>query len=136
VLAILCAGAPAPGINSVIAAVTIEALNSSCSVLGIYEGFKQLKQGLSLTTPLTVDSVTRIYQSGGSILRTSKQQLKSSQEIDNALRVLEHHRVRYLVTIGVLSCAVCEAQCFCRIKSIVSKSFRFKLSSFYMFLHL
>ncbi len=35
----------APGINGVISSVTIEALNSGCTVLGIYEGFKQLKQG-------------------------------------------------------------------------------------------
>lgn len=38
VLAILVGGAPAPGINGVISSVTIEALNSGCSVLGIYEG--------------------------------------------------------------------------------------------------
>ncbi len=100
VLAVLCAGVPAPGVNGVISSVTIEALNSNCSVLGILEGFKQLKQGKSMVLSLDFDSVTRIYNKGGSILRTSKQQLKTIDEIDNCLRVLEHHRVRYLVTIG------------------------------------
>lgn len=90
----------APGINGVISSVTIEALNSGCTVLGIYEGFKQLKQGKSMVTSLEWDDVTRIYNTGGSILRTSKQQLTNAHDIDNCLRVLEHHRVRYLVTIG------------------------------------
>jgi len=100
VLGIVVGGAPAPGINGVISSVTIEALNSGCTVLGIYEGFKQLKQGKSMVTNLEWNDVTRIYNTGGSILRTSKQQLTTAAEIDNTLRVLEHHRVRYLVTIG------------------------------------
>lgn len=46
------------------------------------------------------NDVTRIYNTGGSMLRTSKQQLQTSVHVDNCLRVLQHHRVRYLVTIG------------------------------------
>ena len=41
-----------------------------------------------------------MMHAGGSILRTSKQQLSTPQHVDNCLRVLQHHRVRYLVTIG------------------------------------
>lgn len=88
------------GINGVISSVTIEALNHNCSVLGFFEGFKQLKAGRSMVTPLEWDVVTRIYNTGGSMLRTSKQQIKTAQELDNCIRVLQHHRVKYLVTIG------------------------------------
>src|SRR3989304_6194733 len=44
-LAILVGGGPAPGINAVIAAATIEARNHGCRVLGVYDGFKWLAQG-------------------------------------------------------------------------------------------
>lgn len=100
VLAILCGGAPAPGINGVISSMTIEALNSNCSVLGFFEGFKQLKQGKSMAMGIEFADVTRIHGTGGSMLRTSKQQLQNATHVDNCLRVLQHHRVRYLATIG------------------------------------
>ncbi len=44
-LAILCGGGPAPGINSVISAVTIEARNSGLDVIGIRDGFEHLIEG-------------------------------------------------------------------------------------------
>ena len=40
-LAIVVGGGPAPGINSVISAVVIEAINSGFKVLGVPEGFRQ-----------------------------------------------------------------------------------------------
>lgn len=100
VFAILCGGAPAPGINGVISSLTIEALNSNCSVIGFFEGFKQLRAGRSMAMSIEFNDVTRIYNTGGSLLRTSKQQLVTAAHVDNCLRVLQHHRVRYLVTIG------------------------------------
>ena len=42
VIAIICGGGPAPGINSVISAVTIEADRHGWDVLGIYDGFSRL----------------------------------------------------------------------------------------------
>jgi len=100
VVGILVGGSPAPGVNGVISAVTLEALNQSCTVIGFYEGFKQMKQGISMTTTLEAKDVSRIHDQGGSILRTSKRQVSTAKEVDNCLRVLEMHRVRYLVTIG------------------------------------
>ena len=44
-LAILVGGGPAPGINAVIAAATIEARNQGLEVLGCYDGFKWLVRG-------------------------------------------------------------------------------------------
>ena len=44
-LAIVCGGGPAPGINSVISSVTIEARNSGWNVYGVYDGFSRLGKG-------------------------------------------------------------------------------------------
>ena len=44
-LALLVGGGPAPGINGVISAVTIEAVNNNIQVFGILDGFKNLVQG-------------------------------------------------------------------------------------------
>ena len=41
---ILVGGGPAPGINGVIAAATIEAINEGCRVVGIYDGYQWLAQ--------------------------------------------------------------------------------------------
>ena len=42
ILAIVAGGGPAPGINGVISAATIEAINNGMNVIGIYNGFKWL----------------------------------------------------------------------------------------------
>ena len=44
-LGILVGGGPAPGINGVIGAATIEAINRGLDVFGIYDGFRWLCQG-------------------------------------------------------------------------------------------
>ena len=44
-LAILVGGGPAPGINGVISAVTIEGINQGFEVIGFRDGFKWLVQG-------------------------------------------------------------------------------------------
>jgi ATP-dependent phosphofructokinase / diphosphate-dependent phosphofructokinase len=71
-LGILVGGGPAPGINGVIHAATIEALNSGMEVIGIREGFKYLMEGRVVGDNLGFDDVTRIYSRGGSILYTSR----------------------------------------------------------------
>jgi len=71
-LGILVGGGPAPGINGVIHAATIEALNNGMEVVGIREGFRYLMEGKVVGQSLTLDDVTRIYSRGGSILYTSR----------------------------------------------------------------
>ena len=44
-LGILVGGGPAPGINGVIAAATIEGINNGFEVIGFRDGFKYLAQG-------------------------------------------------------------------------------------------
>jgi ATP-dependent phosphofructokinase / diphosphate-dependent phosphofructokinase len=72
-LGILCGGGPAPGINSVISAATIEARNSGWEVLGLLDGFEHLISGdVSRVQPLSITDVSRIHVLGGSILFTSR----------------------------------------------------------------
>src|ERR1700722_10259524 len=72
-LGILCGGGPAPGMNSVISAATIEARNSGWDVLGIMDGFEHLIEGrIEQARPLSITDVSRIHALGGSIIRTSR----------------------------------------------------------------
>jgi 6-phosphofructokinase len=72
-LGILCGGGPAPGMNSVISAATIEARNRGWDVLGIMDGFQHLIEGrIEEARPLSITDVSRIHLQGGSIIRTSR----------------------------------------------------------------
>lgn len=101
-LAIVVGGGPAPGINGVIRSVTIEAINSGLNVIGVYDGFEWLAKGdHTHVTELRIDDVSRIHFSGGSILRTSRENPASSKEkLDATIKALTQLSVDYLVTIG------------------------------------
>src|SRR2546428_4408775 len=65
-LGILCGGGPAPGINSVISAATIEAVNSGWEGIGILDGFEHLIQGSTAhVLPLSITDASRIHALGG-----------------------------------------------------------------------
>ncbi len=102
VLAILVGGGPAPGINGVISAATIEAINRGLKVLGIREGFRHLAEGRAdKMSELTIPDVSRIHFNGGSILFTSRvNPARNEESMANVVRVLKERKVRYLVTIG------------------------------------
>ena len=101
-LAILVGGGPAPGINGVIASAAIEAINNGLRVVGIYDGYRALAAGTAPETiELTIDTVSRIHTSGGSILRTSRTNpAKDEATLDRCVKSLEALKVRYLVCIG------------------------------------
>lgn len=101
-VAILVGGGPAPGINSVINAVTIEAINNDLEVVGIYDGFEHLMKGRTdMIRPLNISDVSRIHIEGGSILRTSRANpTKKSEDLQNVLKSLRGLKINYLVTIG------------------------------------
>src|SRR5688572_27512802 len=85
-LAILVGGGPAPGINTVISAAAIEAINNGFRVLGIQEGFKWLIRGdVSKARPLEIADVSRIHLKGGSILGTSRENPTKSEKAINAV---------------------------------------------------
>jgi len=99
---ILVGGGPAPGINGVISAVTLEALNRGHKVLGIYDGFHRLMAGnTERVKTLDHDDVSRIHFQGGSILNTSRANpTKKPEDMRRVLAALEDLRIGYLVTIG------------------------------------
>lgn len=101
-LAILVGGGPAPGINAVIAAATIEARNRGVHVLGCYDGFKWLVEGdTDHVTELTINELTRIHFDGGSIIRTSRTNPSGTPEgIARVAETLKRLGVDHLITIG------------------------------------
>ncbi|NGO38631.1 6-phosphofructokinase [Limisphaera ngatamarikiensis] len=101
-LGILVGGGPAPGINGVIAAATIEGINQGFEVIGFRDGFKYLAEGDSQRyTRLTIDDVKHIHLRGGSILGTARTNpAKSETSMHNVLDVLNKLGVTALVTIG------------------------------------
>ncbi|HEY2515973.1 MAG TPA: diphosphate--fructose-6-phosphate 1-phosphotransferase [Polyangiaceae bacterium] len=101
-LAILCAGGPAPGINSVIGAATIRACLSGVEVLGIHDGFKWLMEGdTEHATPLTIAETSRIHFRGGSHLGISRSNpTKDPKHLDITLAALHRLGVDKLITIG------------------------------------
>lgn len=101
-LAILVGGGPAPGINSAISAVTIEARNFGLDVLGLYDGFAHLVAGRTdMVRPLAIEDVSRIHFQGGSILRTSRENpARNSETLGRCVATLRELGVSYLVTIG------------------------------------
>src|ERR1043166_4290349 len=101
-LGILVGGGPAPGINGVIAAATIEGINQGFEIIGFRDGFKWLAGGDPQHYPkLTIDDVKRIHLRGGSILGTARTNpAKSDTSMHNVLDVLQKLGVSTLVTIG------------------------------------
>src|SRR6267142_3082297 len=101
-LAILVGGGPAPGINAVIAAATIEARNHGLRVLGCYDGFKWLVQGdTEHVTELEINDTSRIHFDGGSIIRTSRTNpTKTPEGVTKVAEALKRLGVEHLLTIG------------------------------------
>lgn len=101
-LAVVVGGGPAPGINGVIASVTIEATQRGLEVIGVRNGFQHLVAGdLSHAQPLTPDIAGPYYNRGGSILGTSRTNpAKNPADMAKVLDCFEKLGVGYLVTIG------------------------------------
>lgn len=106
-LAILVGGGPAPGINGVIASVTIEAINQGLQVLGIKDGFKNLiseqfnPDNPDHVRPLSIGEVAPYYTRGGSMLGTARTNpAKNPDDLARVINALQRLNVRYLVTIG------------------------------------
>src|SRR5215472_10336628 len=108
-LGILCGGGPAPGMNSVISAATIEARNRGWDVVGIMDGFQHLIEGRTEEVrPLSITDVSRIHLQGGSVIRTSRANPTVRDEraddpgwrLHACLESLEKLGIGALVTIG------------------------------------
>ncbi|MFO7891594.1 MAG: diphosphate--fructose-6-phosphate 1-phosphotransferase [bacterium] len=105
-IGILVGGGPAPGINGVIAAVTIEARKKGINVYGINDGYKWLVSGDSdllkkNIRELHIKDVSRIHFDGGSILYTSRTNPKNIKNgPQNCVKLLQELGIKYMVTIG------------------------------------
>ena len=99
---ILMGGGPAPGINSAISSVTIEAANRGYEVVGIYDGFSHLMEARTdMVRPLKIEDVSQIHYRGGSIIRTSRANpTRRAEHLQNTLDSLRKLNVSYLATIG------------------------------------
>src|SRR5512133_1382830 len=96
-VAILCAGGPAPGINTVIGSVAKVFLNAGYEVLGIHEGYKTLFTDSPNFEHLDFNFADTIYSRGGSALKMSRYKPK-----DEEFRTdfFTKNNVKLLVTIG------------------------------------
>jgi len=102
-LGILVGGGPAPGINGVIASVTIDAITKhGMEVIGFQNGFRHLVQGSKThNRKLTVDDVAPYYMRGGSILGTARTNpAKNEEDMQRVLKVFAEMGITALVTIG------------------------------------
>ena len=101
-LAIVVGGGPAPGINGVISAVTIEADNRKIEVFGIPDGYKHLVKGdASRIRRLHKYEVAQLYIRGGSLLGTARTNpTKDPEHMANVLKIFREMEFDALVSIG------------------------------------
>ncbi len=96
-VAILCAGGPAPGINTVISSVAKIFLNNGYTVLGLNGGYKSLFADEPDFIYIDFDFADNIFARGGSALVMSRH-----KPTDKEFRsdFFEKYNVKLLVTIG------------------------------------
>tara|TARA_B100000029_G_scaffold165536_1_gene161680 strand:+ start:6829 stop:8103 length:1275 start_codon:yes stop_codon:yes gene_type:complete len=101
-IGILVGGGPAPGINSVISAAVIEAVNSNYEAVGIKNGYEFLVKGdTSQTVHFDLEDIATIHTQGGSILHTSRTNpTKRDEDLETCISTLKKLNVHYLITIG------------------------------------
>jgi ATP-dependent phosphofructokinase / diphosphate-dependent phosphofructokinase len=96
-IAILCAGGPAPGINTVIGSVTKVFLNAGYTVLGIQGGYKTLFAEETIAEELDFNFADAVFSRGGSALKMSRYKPKDSEFSTD---FFTKNNIRLLVTIG------------------------------------
>jgi 6-phosphofructokinase 1 len=96
-LAVLNAGAPAPGMNTAVQAAVRLGLSQGYSMLGVRNGFTGLAEGL--VQELNWDSVEGWGRVGGAELGTSRA-VPARHELYSIARTLETHKVDGLLVIG------------------------------------
>ncbi len=96
-VAILCAGGPAPGINTVISSVTKVFNKNGFNVLGLNGGYKSLFADEPTFDFLDFEYADQIYSRGGSALKMSRYKPKDDEfKVD----FFKKNNVKLLVTIG------------------------------------
>src|SRR5687768_16003946 len=100
-LALVVGDGPAPGINGVISAVTIEAINRGIEVFGIQDGYKWLVKGdVSHVRHLIKEDVKQMYIRGGSLIGTSRTNpTKNPEDMARVLDAFRNMELDALVSI-------------------------------------
>lgn len=96
-IAILCAGGPAPGINTVIGSVTKVFLNAGYRVLGMQEGYKTLFADKPCFDELDFEFADQVFSRGGSALQMSRYKPKDDEFKTD---FFVNNNVKLLVTVG------------------------------------
>jgi len=96
-IVILCAGGPAPGMNTVVATVAKCFLADGYKVLGMNYGYKTLFSGDYNFVDINYELADRIYDKGGSYLKMSRHKPKDN-EFNTDFFV--KYNVKLLVTVG------------------------------------
>ncbi|WP_020534999.1 6-phosphofructokinase [Lewinella cohaerens] len=96
-VAIICAGGPAPGINTVVSTVAKVFLKDGYRVLGVQYGYKGLFSEEVPVKEFDFDHADRIFSRGGSTLIMSRFKPKDT---DFRTAFFEKENVKLLVTIG------------------------------------
>jgi 6-phosphofructokinase 1 len=96
-IAILCAGGPAPGINTVISTIAKVFLRDGYRIIGIHDGYQNIFNGQAELVDIDFLYADRIFPRGGSTLRMSRYKPKDA-EFNSDFFV--EHGIQLLVTIG------------------------------------
>jgi ATP-dependent phosphofructokinase / diphosphate-dependent phosphofructokinase len=96
-IAILCAGGPAPGINTVIGSVTKVFLNAGYRVLGLNGGYKSIFTDHPTFDELDFNFADTVFSRGGSALQMSRYKPKDAEFKTD---FFTNENVKLLVTIG------------------------------------
>lgn len=96
-IAILCAGGPAPGINTVVSTIAKVFLKDDYRVIGIHDGYKNLFKGNPDTVEFDFHYADRVFSRGGSVLRMSRAKPKDHEFTTD---FFVKNNVKLLVTVG------------------------------------
>jgi 6-phosphofructokinase len=101
-LGIFCGGGPAPGINGVISAASIEAINRGWRVLGLREGLRWIGEGRTdMVRELDISDISRIHFTGGSILGISRRgNVEDPEERGRMIAAIQELGIDALISIG------------------------------------
>ncbi|MBC8412672.1 MAG: 6-phosphofructokinase [Nitrospira sp.] len=121
-VAIVVGGGPAPGINGVISAATVEAIRNGMEVIGLLDGFKWLFRGdTTKTMKLTLENAWPVHSTGGSILRISRNFPDNPEESFKAMvKALKALKINHLITIGGDGTAYVAREIDKRTKGVIS----------------